>query len=608
MLTQLLPPPVLAIGVSGHRNLATDPPTAAMVEKTMARLFGSLQQALVPAIAQEKNYFSAAPPMARLICMGAEGADLIGARAATRCGVRTCFVIPFFLDEYRNDFLPELVSEATETIRHGDSLLELPGKRDDGPRAYERANEIILSNIDLLIAAWDGKRAHGRAGTGDVVQGAIERGLKVIVIDPQLPETPMLIATPPKDDFELPHVSDLPRLPLPSDLTTFVHDLLRPPPRQAGRRGLDDLIAEDPKRATWRFEYPLLLKIVARTKSKRAAAQSGSAGSPANDAVPSGEVAAAHRELAGVAQAYEIIDTLAVRYGRLFRSSSVARFLGSWIAGIAGSLTLFFLASIVVGIVINALILLDAHLRERHRWRERWLDYRVLAEQLRWLRFRYLFGLGAAETAKFRMRKYLSWTEWYVQRISRALGPPQGRIDHDAIAAAAQQLIDVEIPEQISYHRFTARQLSILERRLVGAAKGALISAIVVAVLLVVEVLQASTWSAVGWKPYGMLILGVLPITVSALYGLRSDADLLRLIERSVQAVALLFRIKRVILADKDDYDHLAASVQRLASMMANELAEWRFVIESRRSRAARFKLKKRRRKWIWLRKTSAAK
>jgi hypothetical protein len=51
------------------------------------------------------------------------------------------------------------------------------------------------------------------------------------------------------------------------------------------------------------------------------------------------------------------------------------------------------------------------------------------------------------------------------------------------------------------------------------------------------------------------------------------------------------------MLVASDDYDGVVAKMQRLASVMANELTEWRFVIESRRSRgnSLRGKMQKRR-------------
>ncbi len=60
----------------------------------------------------------------------------------------------------------------------------LPGSHWEGARAYERANEVILANVDLLVAIWDGERGKGAGGTSDLVQAAAARGIPVIVIPP----------------------------------------------------------------------------------------------------------------------------------------------------------------------------------------------------------------------------------------------------------------------------------------------------------------------------------------------------------------------------------------------------------------------------------------
>ncbi len=607
MLEELLPPPVLSIGLTGHRDIAMGGLAAEAIEHTVGDILGTLRRALAPAIAQQAGYFSAATPIMRLTTMGAEGADLLGTRAAGKCGVEISYVIPFALDEYRNDFSPTSAAVAVENMSRAASLLELPGRRDEGPRAYERANEIILSNIDLLLAVWDGQRAQGRGGTGDVVQAAVVKCIPIVVIDPRSPSAPTILAATPIDDFEPSVASDLARKPLPTNLIDLVHSIVNPPPGLAQRRGLIDLIADTPRSAAWRFEYPFLLKMVAGrpiARRKPAAGLAHSVQLPGGAVAGSSFAYADRLNVAGLDHTRETIDRLAVQYGRLFRSSSVSQYLvvilGVWVSGVIGLLVPSLSgASIIVQLLANALVLADSAFRARHRWQERWLDYRVVAERLRWLSFRCSFGLGAGPQTQPDIRRNASWTDWYLQRMARALGPPQGKIDTISVAAAADQLLDVEIPDQISYHRVAVRQLGTLERRLSCAARAALVAALGVAVALAIAALRTGSLEAITWKPLAIVLLAVLPATMTGLNGLRVDADLVRLVERSAQTIALLFRIKRVILAAPHDYDHVAANMQRLASIMGNELAEWRFVIESRRSRGSRRGIGKKRNKFF---------
>ncbi len=598
MSEELLPPPVLSLGLTGHRNVGMTGATAEATERDIGVVLEALRRALATVTAQDAAFFAAAAPVTRLITMGAEGADLLAMRAARRHGLKISCVIPFALDDYRSDFSPAGADLAAELFATTNSLLELPGRRDEGPRAYERANDIILSNIDLLVAIWNGGRARGRAGTGDVVQAAVVKGIPVIVVDPLSPGAPAILSAAPIDDFEPPVASDLGRRPLPADLTAFVQGVVGPPSRDAQRRALIDLIAETPRSALWRFEYPLLLKTLASRPGdtgKRAAAAANPARPAA--AVPGAALADAPR-LAPVDRARTIIDGLAVQYGRQFRSSSVSQYLvvilGTWLSGVVGLLVpSLSAASIAVQLLANGLVLADAAFRGRHRWQERWLDYRVVAERLRWLGFRQTFGLGGGWQVRSGLRRERSWIDWYVARMAHALGPPQGKIDGASIALAADRLCNVEIPDQIDYHRRTFRQLGLLERRLFFGAHAALVTSLGVAVLLAISALRAGSLEAVGWKPFAIVLLAVLPATMTSLNGLRVDADLVRLVERSAQTIARLFRIKRNILAAPRDYDHVAAGMQRLASILSGELEEWRFVIESRRSRSRRHPIKK---------------
>lgn len=597
MPENLLPPPVLAVGLAGHRDVAVTAETAAAIEHSIGAVLEALGRALTQVAAQDAAFFSPATPAVRLITMGAEGADLLGIRAARRCGATVSCVTPFALDEYRKDFSPAAAPMAEEVFAKTESLLELPGRRDEGPRAYERANDVILSNVDLLVAVWDGGRARGRAGTGDVVQDAVIKDIPIIVIDPQSPAAPGILAAAPIDDIEPPMASDLARRPLPADLTTFLHGIVSPPLRSAQRQALSDLVAERPDSFQWRFEYQLLLSSLAGRPAPSRTARAAAAQPAGDAAAPTGSALERAKRLVALDHVRLVIDKLAVQYGRKFRSSTVSQYLvvilGAWLSGVLGLLIpSLSAASIGIQLLANAAVIADATFRARHRWQERWLDYRVVAERLRWLSFRVAFGLGGGRPMRHSLLRQKSWIDWYIGRTAHALGPPQGRIDAASIAAAADHLAEVEIPEQIAYHRSTFRQLGLLERRLFLGAHTSLLASLAVAVLLGVSAVRAGSLDAVGWKPFAIVLLAILPSTMTALNGLRVDADLARLTERSAQAIALLFRVRRNILASPRDYDHVAANMQRLASIMMNELEEWRFVIESRRARSGRRQIK----------------
>jgi hypothetical protein len=588
VLKELLPAPVLSIGFSG--NIITHGTISDEVECSIHTILKELLRALPLAIAQEEAYFSPVRPVVRLVTMGAEGADLLGIRAAIALGIDLSYVIPFAIKDYYTDFSASSAAEAAVNFSHGASLFQLPGKRDEGPRAYTRTNEIILSNSDLLIAVWESEQTIGWAEAGNAVQAAVMKGIPIVAINPKSPTTPAILSVSQFADLDAPAATNLVSRPLPADLTQFIHGIIKPPSRFAKRRGLDDLLIENRNSTAWRSEYPLLLRIAAAGPARKwkISAHSSEAKQPASHL--SASFSALSKKLEAVERSRAIIDGLAVRYGTLFRSSAVGAYLfvifGVWLSGVVGLLVpSLSVASLAIQVLVNGLVLADSAYRIRHRWQERWLDYRVAAEQLRWLGFRYLLGLSVEKNNRVWPQRSISWIEWYLERSARALGLPQGELDSTLIGAVADQLINVEIPSQIDYHRKTFRQLGLLEGRLAVLAHGALASSLAVAVLLAIAAIKAGSLDSVGWKPFALALLAVLPATMAGLNGMRVEADLVRLIERSAQTIALLFRLKRMIVAAPRDYDRVSSNMQRLASVMGEELAEWRFVIESRRSR-----------------------
>jgi hypothetical protein len=588
VLRELLPAPVLSIGFTGQRHIVTHGAAYESVERNIRAVLKELRRALPLAIAREEAYFSSAPPVVRLITMGAEGADLIGIREAVASGIGISYVIPFALNDYRADFSASSAVEAAANFSRATSLFQLPGKREEGPRAYERANEVILSNSDVLIAVWDGDRPNGQGDAGDAVQAAFVKGIPIIVVDAKSSNPPVTL--PPFTDFDPPAVTELAGKPLRADLVEFVHGIIRPPSRFIKRHGLNDLLSENPNSAAWRSEYPLLLKIVAAGAGGKWKSPARSVAATRRESDLTATFSVFSKGLNAVEHARAVIDQLAVRYGKLFRSSSVSGYLlvifGVWLSGVVGILIPSLAsASMAVQVLVNGLVLADAGYRIKHRWQERWIEYRVVAEELRWLGFRHLFGLSVDKSNQAWPQRNASWVEWYLERTARALGPPQGELDAATIATVADHLANVVIPGQIDYHRKTFRQLGFLERRLSVAARGALLGALAVAASLAIAAIKAGSLDAVGWKPFAIALLAALPATMTALNGMRVEADLIRLVERSAQTIALLFRVKRMIVAAPRDYDHVSSNMQRLASVMGAEVAEWRLVIESRRTR-----------------------
>lgn len=593
----LRPSPVLAVGITGHRNIAQHDHTAQAVAATLNKLFTTITLSFMKFAREEANFFSNTEPVLRAVGMLAEGADLMGARAARGSGAEISCILPFAFDEYQKDFSCPATQELARLIfAAADARFVLPGNREEGPRAYERANDVILANIDLLIAVWDGARANGRAGTGDVVQAAVSRDIPVVVIEPKVPSVATLLFIRSDETLENLIATDLPRKPLDSDLSTLISQIMAPPVGSTKRQGLVDLLAEKSKPRSFRVEYSLLLKLFRVGRVRMAAATQPASGSKVwEDAAMLGEAMSRESatQLIKLERQTSRIDALAGHYGLLYRSSSASAFLIIIVAAMFSAAALIVFpsisgVSIIAQFIVNGLVLIDALIGNKQRWQERWLDYRLIVERLRCLRFLRPLGLGLDQTSTFLRHDKGSWVEWYIRRSDRQLGAPVGEMQAADMARGAQQIADLHIREQLRYHRSTFRQIGLLEMRLSLAASLALGSTFLLAAVFGVFVYLNGGTGAITWKPIAVLLLFVLPAAATAFSGFRADADLVRLAERSAMTATALARLRRIVSSTTMNYDRLAAAAIKAAGIMGSELSEWRFVLESRRSRTRR--------------------
>jgi hypothetical protein len=123
---------------------------------------------------------SCQPPLCVLTALAA-GADQLVARAVLREGGSLYAIVPAAgyestLDGDDLHSYEELLMQAAEITR-----LEFG---EPSEQAYWAAGKEIVNRCDLLIAIWDGQRARGLGGTGDVVDYARSTGKDVRVIWP----------------------------------------------------------------------------------------------------------------------------------------------------------------------------------------------------------------------------------------------------------------------------------------------------------------------------------------------------------------------------------------------------------------------------------------
>jgi hypothetical protein len=149
------------IGITGHTNLT--PATELLVAAALRNALGS------------------GVDLVGLTCL-ARGADQVFAEVVLELGGAVEVVLP--AADYRQRVVASGdTSRFDRVISRAGAVRTMPFAIS-GPDAYLAASEQVLSDVDSLLAVWDGDPVGGRGGTADVVSLARARGLPLTVIWP----------------------------------------------------------------------------------------------------------------------------------------------------------------------------------------------------------------------------------------------------------------------------------------------------------------------------------------------------------------------------------------------------------------------------------------
>ena len=127
----------------------------------------------------------------------AKGVDRIVARSILKKdNSRLQVLMPFSLDEYRNDFSDKYdLEEFNELLLKADPALtdNYINTQDSTslPRTlgYLRVGKEVVDSCETLIAIWDGKTEESEGGTAEIIRYALERGRTILRIDAENPDT-----------------------------------------------------------------------------------------------------------------------------------------------------------------------------------------------------------------------------------------------------------------------------------------------------------------------------------------------------------------------------------------------------------------------------------
>lgn len=184
----------VVVGVTGHRPAEL----AGAEPRRLRRRVGRAMEALADA-AEASG--SGPGPRIRLVSPLAEGADRLVAEEALRRGWDLWALLPFRRADYEKDFRSgDSRQEFRDLLARAGRVVELDtaaGTEKERKRGYAAVGRRLLEESDVLLALWDGRRARGEGGTGEVVTAAAAAGVPVVWIASSPPHPLRLLPDPP---------------------------------------------------------------------------------------------------------------------------------------------------------------------------------------------------------------------------------------------------------------------------------------------------------------------------------------------------------------------------------------------------------------------------
>lgn len=158
----------MIVGVTGHQRL-DDESAWTWVEEAVRAILAALPR-----------------PLAGLSSL-AIGADQIFARLVLEQGGELRAVLPF--PAYVETFEPGDDRDRYQALLARAASVEVLPARASAEESYLKAGQRVVRLADRMIAVWNGRKAAGPGGTGDIVRYALGIGKEVLHVDPVRRET-----------------------------------------------------------------------------------------------------------------------------------------------------------------------------------------------------------------------------------------------------------------------------------------------------------------------------------------------------------------------------------------------------------------------------------
>lgn len=593
----------LRVGITGHRPNKLTKADLPRIERQLRDAFGAIEAAVAKAYDANQSVYADAPAAGakphriRLISGFAEGADQLATSVCPPDWTVEA-ILPFPKDEYLKDFEKSAAGDGRDvrgellaSLKRASVVTELPAPplRESG---YVLCGNFLLRQIDLLIAVWDGEPPKP-GGTGAVVQEASDGGIPVVWLATGGDRPIALVQSFSNDNpvraswsAEALQASLAPILAAPS---------ADAPGERSQRTRLEQFYAETwpaPSRASsfdllkrWTTgQRPLRLTIAAQSQESLVA----SFDEFIDQAPAAGSLSQRLKEV--LAPRYAWADALAVQFSHLYRNAYVLAYLlaaAAVLIAVIGAYVehpILKLALVALELFVVVAIIQLVRYGSRNTWHERWIDYRLVAESLRYARFlAYVSEFGLIN------RKDLTnqpWTIWYIRATLREIGLPGAMLDRAYQRLLLQSVLAHEVREQRHWHELNTDAMEKVDHFLHRSAErcfhytfGALCIGLVVLVGIILLLPEQQEHAVLKLaKPWLLLFAAGLPALGAALAGIRVQGEFEDYKERSEHMIAELNDLESTYestLKQQPQLDRTADLLIETARVLSEDLAAW---------------------------------
>jgi hypothetical protein len=631
------------VGIVGHRpnRLPKEADKLDALRRMLRSVLAAVRAAVHGHAARPaaETQFSAAAPVLRAVSPLAEGTDRMFADAALDLGYALCCPMPFAQAEFEKDFMPPKAMEAGSVARFrailerahtgaGLATFELDGDRADKD-VYGVAGRVVLNQSDLLVVVWDGHEPAGKGGTVDTLRDAVKYHLPVLWIDALDPEAWQLLRT----EQELEHL-DFEQRCTPQRKATGPYDLQAAVTAVVkGEIALPEEKSEQHREPSTRSRAPQyfnerkpFLNLAFTWKLFRDFWNTGKIrrpkflvadfvddirsewpvrGDPGVDSISDVEDWV-HRRLR---VHYAWSDKRGDLYADAYRSAYVlSYFLSAWAVLVAlVPMTLGWGhhdSGVVYGARLElAIVLLIVGMFAwggwiRH-WHERWMEYRLLAELIRQLRF--LIPLGGGRPfphVPIHLAGYgdptQTWMSWHMRAIARATGIPDAKVTPAYVKDCLDNLAKVISEPRTGQRAFHAmneeRSENIAHRLHVTAFVLFILTTVGIGLHLGLNYVDEHTLKGASGVPALLtLVSASLPAFGAALVAINNQGEFSRLAKRSAGMVDGFERFEETIQKLRASagsggprLSQVIPLARDVADMMVNEVSDWRVVFIDR--------------------------